>query len=412
MKQLVLLILLSAFLTGEGLCSGDTLWTKHYGTREADGAYTSCLANDTGVILGGYSYGNPASGGTPDGFLLCIDGDGSERWRRMIDLGGWEYVRAIAPLHDKTGYILTGYILTELIPEADLFVLVTDNEGNTLYFHTYGGSGSDMGMGITPVSDGNYLIAGSTTSFGAGEDDFYYLKVDNEADTLWTRAHGCPRSDVGYDCGESGGYYYLCGSSGILDNPGIASGHNSDIYLLKTTPDGVVVDSANYYIMGSGQGEFDAAYSLCVMQDGTICLTGACSKESVEAMNVGILRVDQELNLIWKKNLEPGTFYDFGYAVCEQTADNGLLVSGSLNHAITGGTEGFIMKMNSDGKLEWKTLTGMTGFGALRSLCPVSDDSWIVSGYADDLAGNSFEVWSLKIIEGRRTENQRPVLLY
>ena len=42
---------------------------------------------------------------------------------------------------------------------------------------TYGGSGVDEAFSVVQASDGGYAIVGYTSSFGAGNDDFWLVKV-------------------------------------------------------------------------------------------------------------------------------------------------------------------------------------------------------------------------------------------
>ena len=396
-KQCIPLILL-ALMPWLVSAQGDTLWTRHFGTDAADGCYGSCTANDGGLILAGYSCGSPQGDGKPDGFLVHIDAWGNSLWQTMFDDTGWEAFYDVTPLHDQTGYLCTGYILRGDSTQMDLLVVITDNQGMAQTVKTYGGTGVDMGYSVEQTPDGHYIILGSTTSYGHGEDDFYLLKVDGMGDTLWTRALGCEGSDVGYDCVVTeAGDYYLAGSSGIYDSPGVSSGNNRDFFVFKTDENGNVLDSANYYIMGSGQGEFDAAYSICALNDGNFCITGGCSKEGTEAMNVGVLKIDPGLNELWKKRFEPGTFYDFGYAVGAATADSGIMISGSLNHATTGHTDGFVMKLGPEGNMIWKNILETNGYGALRTLVDAGDGAFIVSGYLNDLNHVSYDCWSARI---------------
>ena len=55
----------------------------------------------------------------------------------------------------------------------------------------FGGSGNDSGPDnndVCQTADGGYLIAGTTTSFGAGSADFYLVKVgvEGESGLAWT----------------------------------------------------------------------------------------------------------------------------------------------------------------------------------------------------------------------------------
>ena len=57
---------------------------------------------------------------------------------------------------------------------------------------TFGGTEADRGYSVCKTSDGGYMIAGETCSFGANVWDVYLIKTDSSGDTLWTENYGTP----------------------------------------------------------------------------------------------------------------------------------------------------------------------------------------------------------------------------
>ena len=58
-----------------------------------------------------------------------------------------------------------------------IFCLIINAQ--TTFQKTYGGTGNDIGYSVVQTSDGGFIIAGQTESFGAGTVDIYIIKTDS-----------------------------------------------------------------------------------------------------------------------------------------------------------------------------------------------------------------------------------------
>jgi hypothetical protein len=72
----------------------------------------------------------------------------------------------------------------------------------------YGGNQGDYGQSIYRTSEGGYIVAGSTLSFGAGNSDGWVLKLDANGNIQWQKAYGGANWDWLYAIRQTldGGY--------------------------------------------------------------------------------------------------------------------------------------------------------------------------------------------------------------
>jgi hypothetical protein len=63
-----------------------------------------------------------------------------------------------------------------------------------LWVELYGGALDDEAAAIVQT-DGGYVIAGTTYSFGAGGGDFWLLKIDDARNVEWNQTYGGPETD-------------------------------------------------------------------------------------------------------------------------------------------------------------------------------------------------------------------------
>ena len=116
-----------------------------------------------------------------------------------------------------------------------IIVLASPALAQTSWWRTYGGTDDDRGYSVQQTTDGGYVVAGYTRSFGAGYDDVYLIKTDAAGDTLWTRTLG----DADYDEGSS---VQQTSDSGYVIAGGTYSfgAGDDDVYLIKTDASGNV----------------------------------------------------------------------------------------------------------------------------------------------------------------------------
>lgn len=80
------------------------------------------------------------------------------------------------------GYIVAGATRSFGVGWRDVYLVKTAENGDEEWNKTFGGMDDDAGCSIQQTSDGGYIIAGNTYSFGADSVDVWLIKVKGEAE--------------------------------------------------------------------------------------------------------------------------------------------------------------------------------------------------------------------------------------
>ena len=65
-----------------------------------------------------------------------------------------------------------------------------DKDGKVIWSKYYGGSGYEYAGSFIKSNDGGYLIIGTTSSYGKGNNDVFLIKTDDEGEEIWSKTFG------------------------------------------------------------------------------------------------------------------------------------------------------------------------------------------------------------------------------
>lgn len=158
--------------------NGNQLWSKPFGVAPTDDS--ECPASYEEYIKAGLS---DAGGGIYYVWVMNIDNSGNGDWAKIFE--GTGYVSGGVTERTSDGGFISASDVSGIIGSAmyiDLFALKLDSCGNEEWTKSYGGARDDYANSIRQTSDGGYVVAGKTKSYGIGDSDFWVLRLDSNGD--------------------------------------------------------------------------------------------------------------------------------------------------------------------------------------------------------------------------------------
>ena len=172
--------------------TGAEQWTKMYGTTNGDIALSVQQTSDEGYIIAGWTASYGAGGN--DVYLLKVDNTGATQWTKTYGGADDEVGISVQQTSDG-GYIIAGYTESYGAGGSDVYLIKVGNTGAEQWIKIYGGTDDDRCRSVQQTSDGGYIITGWTASYGAGRADVYLIKVDNAGAAQWTKTYGGGNND-------------------------------------------------------------------------------------------------------------------------------------------------------------------------------------------------------------------------
>jgi hypothetical protein len=311
-----------------------------------------------------------------------------------------------------------------LLPIALIFSSTLMHAQNLEWAQQIGGAGIDNGSAIVVDSMGNSYTVGTfnqTVDFdpsnnifnlvSAGSDDVFITKLDPLGNFVWAKQIGGVNSDQARAAAiDTLGNIYIAssfiGSINFTTSAGnvsfVSLGVN-DIFLAK-------LDSLGNILWGRqiGGTSTDLVEKMDIDAQGNIVLTGSfygtadfdpgtnvynltCFGTAVNS-DVYVCKLNSNGDFIWAKQIG-GTGYDFGNDITFDSSDN-LFITGQFNDlcdfdtglntfnlSAIGGSDVFILKLNSSGDFMWVKQIGSSMNDSGKSINVDNSGEIYVSGY-------------------------------
>ena len=307
-----------------------------------------------------------------------------KEWDKTFGGSSYDYGHSVAETSDG-GYIITGSTQSYGAGLKDVWLIKTDGDGNKEWDKTFGGSHFDCGQSVAETSDGGYIIAGYTSSYGAGFADVWLIKTDADGNKEWDKTFGGSHQDHGWSVAEtSDGGYIIAGIT--FSNTGYPLG---DAWLIKTDGDGNKEWDKTF-----GGSADDYGWSVAETSDGGYVIAGRTSSYGAGYSDAWLIKTDGDGNKQWDKTFG-GSGRDYGQSVAK-TSDGGYIIAGFTKSYGAGGRDAWLIKTDGDGNKEWDKTFGGLGTDCGYSAVEASDGGYIIAGYTYSYGAGSGDAWLIK----------------
>ncbi len=246
---------------------------------------------------------------------------------------------------------------------------------------TYGGASDDEAASVRQTYDGGYIVAGTTSSFGAGMADVWLLRVDERGAKIWDKTYGGPAEDRG--CSVQQTYF---GDFIVVGQTCSKGAGGSDAWSIRVDLDGNVVWDRTFG--GSGS---DYAVSVKQTFEGGFAIAGVTCSEGAGGEDIWLIRTDASGNLVWSRTYG-GAGSDVAASVW-QTSDRGFVITGTTDSYGNGGKDVWLVKTDSTGNILWSKTFGGVENDYAGSGQQTSDGGYVVVGTR---GVNDGDVWLIK----------------
>ncbi|MCR4433185.1 MAG: InlB B-repeat-containing protein [Caldiserica bacterium] len=310
---------------------------------------------------------------------------GGPTWAKAFGGISSDFCYSVLKTSDE-GYIVAGYTSSFGAGGNDVLLLKLDLLGNISWARTFGGAKNDCATSLLKTADGGYIVAGYTNSFGAGSNDILVLKLDAQGNLVWGKTFGGSSNEEAYSISE--------GSNGE-DQGYIVAGYsysystNYDFLVLKMDSNGNLNWAKTF-----GAGSIDMAKSVLKTTDGSYIVVGY-SYSSSTGYDFLVLKLDIDGNLSWAKTFG-GSSHEYAYSVYK-TSDGGFVVAGNTSSFGVGNFDFLILRVDSAGNLSWAKAFGGSNYECASSVWETSDGGYIVAGYTTSFGATGYDFLVLRL---------------
>ena len=250
---------------------------------------------------------------------------------------------------------------------------------------TYGGTSLDGSYSLQKTKDDGYMVAGYTSSFGAGENDLWVLKLDSNGDIAWQKAYGGSSNDYPTSVQQTTDDGYMVAGTTYSFGAG-----ESDLWVIKLDSNGQISWQKTY-----GGSNVDWAFSIQQTADGGYIVVGNTFSFGAGEDDLWVLKLDSNGQISWQKAYG-GSGFDWPSSV-QESIDGGYIVAGGTYSFGAGEDDLWVLKLDGNGGISWQKTYGGSGNDYATSIQQIQDGGYLVEGTTSSFGAGESDLWILNL---------------
>ncbi|MGB0522931.1 MAG: hypothetical protein ACPGJS_08215 [Flammeovirgaceae bacterium] len=269
----------------------------------------------------------------------------------------------------------------------------TTKKATSSFHRVIGGKSFDAARKVVKLSDGGFLVAGRSASYGMGDTDMLLVRVNSSGETLWQKTYGEDETDEANDiiATKDGGFLVVGHSDSYGYSPDI-----KDMWAIKVNAQGEELWNKTF----GGEETIDEANAVLETEDGYMLVGTTISTSDDAASDILVVRINKNGDEVWNKT--------YGESGNEQGID---IIRNGDGFTIVGNTEGvgyeegfskgrwdiMTLHITTDGTVAWKNAYGGKNNEMGNTIIATSDGGYLLGGYTYSFAVASLDAWVVKI---------------
>ena len=263
---------------------GNKIWDNTFAKRTDDEIFSIIQTKDGGYAVCGYT--GAKDWGEVDCWVIKLDETVNIVWDKIFGGIGWDETNSILQTEDGS-YIVFGFVQSKNKGREDAWIAKLDENGEIIWDKAFGGSQNDEVFSGIKTADGGYAVCGYTESKGAGGYDAWIAKLDENGEMVWDKAFGGIEAEVANSIIQTrdGGYAL----AGYTWSKGAG---REDAWVIKLDENGEVVWDKTF-----GGSDEDVARCIIQAEDGGYVLAGYTESKGAGRYDAWVIKLDEKGNL-------------------------------------------------------------------------------------------------------------------